>query len=204
MSETVLEPRVRGSIKKPEGTHPPQDPRLDTELLAAVESRVLREVEARLAALQQGTVEAAATLIAERVDALIELKVKKAISGTVLAGTDRMKDAVLKVMQGVLLESGLLERFIQRAVEAKVQGLSGGAGAAKDGPRPGAVAGADGDVRGLVQKEISRALAGEELKGLVDEKFRAITLYLKTDVIPKVVQQTLKADAKPPPAAAGA
>ena len=43
-----------------------------------------------------------------------------------------------------------------------------------------------------VSKAVGECLGSEEVKLLIDSKFRAITLYLKTDVIPKVVKQLLQ------------
>ncbi len=47
-----------------------------------------------------------------------------------------------------------------------------------------------------MQKEVALALGSENMKILIDEKFRAISLYLKTDVIPKTVAQILKSSKK--------
>ena len=47
-------------------------------------------------------------------------------------------------------------------------------------------------VDGIIQKAVAEAMSSEDIKQLIDSKFRAITLYMKTDVIPASVKQVLK------------
>ncbi len=42
-----------------------------------------------------------------------------------------------------------------------------------------------------IQREVKELLASNELKEMIDDKFRMISVYMKTEVIPKAVQKEL-------------
>ncbi|MEM7233375.1 MAG: hypothetical protein AAF517_14450, partial [Planctomycetota bacterium] len=48
------------------------------------------------------------------------------------------------------------------------------------------------EARPILQEEMKQFFAGDEMKVLLDDKFRAVTLYLKTDVIPNSVRQAMR------------
>ncbi|MBI4600352.1 MAG: hypothetical protein HY721_00185 [Planctomycetes bacterium] len=206
MKDTVLDPGACGSMEEIPRICPAGDAAEDTGPAASIAATVLEQVDRQLQTFQRGIVETVAGTIAERLDSLVELKVRKSLTGSLMASTDRMKDAVLKVMQGVLLESGLLERFIVRAVEAKLQEAQGpGSGAVrkeelerlvKEQCAP-ALEASRKELLDLVVKEVAQAMSSEGMKVMLDEKFRAISLYLKTDVVPKAVAHALKSSKVP-------
>lgn len=114
------------------------------------------------------------------------------------------------IMTQVFLDSGLLEALVLRIVRRELETVgAGSAGAGSAG------AGGAGNVREetgkvvksflaenlgtifksqiepIVQSVVADYLTGESIKELVDDKFRAVTLYMKTDVIPDAVRKTL-------------
>jgi hypothetical protein len=109
---------------------------------------------------------------------------------------DKTREAIGEVLQSALFESGILEKLIAKQVESRVGEADGGGG----------VSGAQvqdilattlpqllqSELKGIVQKQVKATVAGEEMKVLIDDKFRAISLYLKSDVIPKAVQKILQ------------
>ena len=155
-----------------------------------------RALEAELESLKLGAVEAVGSILAERLDAIVENKVKKVLSSSMFIATQKMKDAIMKAIQGVLVDSGLLEKFVDRAVEQKLKearpqsgssvALKAAAGGTIDAQALKA------EVQSIVHKEIAAQTSSEAMKEMIDEKFRAISLYLKSDVIPKAVAQALK------------
>ena len=95
------------------------------------------------------------------------------------------RDQLAEVVHAVVFESGLLKKQIERELESSLKGAIKpviGEYVKND------LSKALGD---MVQKAVTDLLNSEEIKVLIDSKFRAITLYLKTDVIPKVVKQCL-------------
>ena len=86
-----------------------------------------------------------------------------------------LRDTLLEVIHSSLFTSGVLETYGTRAVNDKMQSES----------------------TALVQREIQATLSSENVKILLDDKFRAISLYLKSEVIPKTVAQILKGQKQP-------
>lgn len=132
-------------------------------------------------------------------------------TGTV--GSFIMNDKVLgeklkKLLTSVLFESGILEKFVGVTVDQKLRdlGVTGGSGGGTDveglkeesrrlvkdflAQNLGTLF--QSEIRGAVQKELQNYLASENMKMLIDDKFRAIQLYLTTEVIPTTVKQLLK------------
>ena len=77
-----------------------------------------------------------------------------------------------------------VKKMIHDAVNANMKTIvarpaSGGGG--KDIP----------NVERLVEDHIHKFLTSNEMKEMLDQKFRAIDLYLKTDLIPKVVKREI-------------
>ena len=122
---------------------------------------------------------------------------------------DKIKEVISNVVSGTLFESGLLQKFVTRSVEQKLE--AEGQNVAGQIEQVLREKGADllksalsenlnnmrEELKALVERECAAALAGENLKILIDDKFRAISIYLKTDVIPKTVGQMLKLAKKP-------
>lgn len=128
-----------------------------------------------------------------------------------------LKRTITEILGTILLETGLLERLVEKIVEKQLKS-QGAAGTNSAASAPGAdsldaIRQETGkvareflsrhlgglfqtEIRGVIQKEMKTILASDEIKELIDEKFRTINVYLKTEVIPKVVQQELaKAEA---------
>jgi hypothetical protein len=95
--------------------------------------------------------------------------------GALPADTAQVKDVLLEVIHSALFQSGVLEKYVGRAVEQRLEK----------------------DIGAIVQKEIQATLSSENIKMLMDDKFRAISLYLKQEVIPKAVAQILKGSKQP-------
>ena len=87
----------------------------------------------------------------------------------------QIKDVLLDVIHSSLFQSGVLEKYVARALDQRLEK----------------------DVTAIVQREIQTTLSGENIKMLIDDKFRAISLYLKQEVIPKAVAQILKGSKQP-------
>jgi len=132
------------------------------------------ELMKQLAAMLEQAQDPAARLtdLETRVEALAS-RVGSGSGNQDLAGT------IKKIVSSVLLESGFLEKLIDRRLAERLGGADAATGLAKE-------------IRGAVQKEIEGYLASDSIKELLDEKFRAVTLYLKTDVIPQAVRQALR------------
>jgi hypothetical protein len=86
------------------------------------------------------------------------------------ADAAHIKDMLLEVIHSALFQSGVLEKFVARALDQRLEK----------------------DIIAIVQREIQVTLSSENVKVLIDDKFRAISLYLKQEVIPKAVAQILK------------
>jgi hypothetical protein len=159
------------------------------------EAKLAPEIEAHIELIKVAAAEAVASILAERMDAIVENKVKKALSTSIFVATQKMKDAIMKAIQGVLVDSGLLEKFVDRSIDQRMK-----AGQPVPGSTVKPLAGGSGDTQALkaeiqtmIQKEVASQASSESMKEMIDEKFRAISLYLKSDVIPKAVAQALKA-----------
>ncbi len=110
-----------------------------------------------------------------------------------------LRKMVAEVVSAALLETPILDKAIERYHKAH----SGAAGGAPPGNQAQIQASVkeylsqhlgahfQAEIRGVIQKEMKSALASDDLKELLDEKLRAVTLYLKNEVIPKAVQQVI-------------
>lgn len=122
---------------------------------------------------------------------------------------EKVKDVVAGVVSGTLFDSGLLQKYVARSVEQKLeaQGQDLESRLEKILRERGAhllqsalsetLSKMRRELQALVEKECAATLSSENLKILIDDKFRAISIYLKTDVIPKTVSQMLKGSRKP-------
>ena len=182
-----------------------------------IESRVLERIEGKIRKSQSQTVNVLISVIAERMEPFIERRILEKLATAPSSGldTEKLKETVTTVIGNTLVESGLLEKFVDRAVESRLEGGHGGAAGAgvealvakaieaKSEQISQAVTAQCLDqlrreVQAIVHKESAATLSSENIKILIDDKFRAISLYLKTDVIPKTVAQILKNTGKPP------
>lgn len=116
-----------------------------------------------------------------------------------------IKKTVADTVSAVLLETNILEKLVERQVKAQIASGAGGIAGREglDSIRQDAIKGVrdflsrnietlfQNEIRSIIQKEVMNFLASDQLKELMDEKFRMINTYLKTDVIPKIVQQEL-------------
>lgn len=206
MTNPVLDPNVRAfakdsskskAFRKTTPSGPGQSSGggpIDPEFANALEARVLQAVDAKLEDLKKRMADKFVEILGERIEPLVDAKVKKAMNGTTSGAAGppgNTKEAFMKIIQGALFDSGLMEKMIQKAVDAKVKGAGGGAGAGV-----GASPDLKVEVQAMIQKEIGMMLSSEGMKSMIDEKFRAVTLYLKQEVIPKAVAQVLKSSEK--------
>jgi len=185
MTEPVLDPRVRGSAgsrAKPSGssqagpsTPPPSD---------ATREQPDKQLEGRLQEIEKRLLTRFNSLVTERLEPLMDKKMTHAVGVGGPSGLGATKEALTQVIHGVLFESGLLEKFVHRAVDQKLRTSPAG-GSAPEGL-------CKEEIGAVVEDKVAASLSGETLKVMIDDKFRAITLYLKTDVIPKAVAQILK------------
>lgn len=182
-----LEDETRGEAHPQSRTLPPH--------LAALEKRLEEKLNARLEELKK-VVSAGIERVQEKATALVDERIKRGLQGSFKALTNTTKDALNQVVQAILFDSGILEKLVQRIVEERLKeaGAIGGGGAAAAGSLSEEQ---KKETLDLFQKELSAALASEQMKMLIDDKFRAISLYLKSDVIPKAVQEALKPKAAP-------
>ena len=95
------------------------------------------------------------------------------------AGVDQEKLA--EIISAVVFESGIIDKIVKRH-------LAEGVPAAVDQYAKNQL---PQQMSGLVQKAVAEAMSSEDVKELIDSKFRAITLYMKTDLIPSAVKQAL-------------
>ena len=100
------------------------------------------------------------------------------------SSSEEIKKTVTDAVTNLLLETDLMERLIDRHFKKNPQPASDRSGA--DTP-----AGEGKDLQESIQEELKAFLTSNEFKELMDDKFRTITLYLKTEVIPRVVQKEL-------------
>ena len=125
------------------------------------------------------------------------------------AGSFVISDKVLaekfkKLLTSVLFESGVLEKLVGVTVENKLRELNlkpGGAGEAlktesarlvKEFLSQNLGTLFQSEIRGAIQKELQAFMASENMKMLIDDKFRTVQLYLTTEVIPNTVKQILR------------
>ena len=138
---------------------------------------------------------------------LAELGEQDGAKASPAAGSSQaeIKKTVTDAVSAVLLETKVLERIIDRQIKAHLaespapKGAEGGLEVFRqEVPKIvreylqrhlGAVL--ESELRVVIHKEIMTFMASDELKELMDDKFRLMNTYLKTDVIPKVVQQEL-------------
>ncbi|MCZ6792337.1 MAG: hypothetical protein O7J95_01840 [Planctomycetota bacterium] len=105
---------------------------------------------------------------------------KKVDSGGGSVDSQALSETLKTLITSVLVQSGFLEKAITAIVTRQLQQAG------------------QGIVEAAVEKELKKFLGSDEMKMLLDDKFRQVTLYLKTDVIPAAVRQALKnADTQP-------
>ncbi len=117
-----------------------------------------------------------------------------------------VRKMVTEAVGAVLLETPLLEKVIEKALKSNPAAAA--AAAKGGGDTSEAIRQEAGkvvreylsrhlgvlfqtEIRGVIQKEMKSLLASDDVKEMIDDKFRMINQYLKTDVIPKVVHQEL-------------
>jgi hypothetical protein len=90
------------------------------------------------------------------------------------APTDKTRELLLEVVNAAVFASGLLEKVVDKRIEKRLAKVL------------------RAQLTEVVDKQVRAALSSDDMKILVDDKFRAISLYLKGEVIPKTVAKILK------------
>ena len=176
MSKKQKNPSIQGAIE---------------QLVSALESDVTARVQSGLAGVDStGSLEE----IEKKVTASESFRqaVREEAGGD---GGGATKEALGAIIQSVLFESGILEKIVNKQIDSKLAG--GGSGDADPAGVKKVLAKElpellQGELKGVAERQVRSAMAGEDMKALLDDKFRAMSLYLKTDVIPKAVQKVLK------------
>jgi hypothetical protein len=149
--------------------------------------------------------------LVELQDKVESLARKLESGGGAAAGSDSLvlSDKVLgeklkKLMISVLFESGVLEKFVGAMLDQKLQELDVSGGAGEEGLRKESTKLVkeflaqnlgtlfQSEIHGAIQRALQGFLASEDMKVLIDDKFRQIQLYLTTEVIPSQVKLNLK------------
>ena len=98
------------------------------------------------------------------------------------ASEELTKDKLAEVINAVVFESGILSKVIKSELDDTLN----------DAIQTYLHRELPKILNEKVSSAVSECLGSEEVKLLIDTKFRAITLYLKTEVIPKAVKQLLQ------------
>ncbi len=160
-------------------------------------SIVQQEVEARL--------ESRIDQIHEKIDAIRARSEGRepAAAPSNNVGENELIERIKATMSGVFIDSGLLESLVCRVVDRELESRGDNEnGEANDMRKQ-----AGGivkeflsqnldkifrkEITSVVEDSIAKFLSGDRVKELIDDKFRAVTLYMKTDVIPKEVEKVL-------------
>src|SRR2546422_7844271 len=108
-------------------------------------------------------------------------------------GQAEIKKVVTETVSSVLLETNLVERVVERHLKSK-SGAAAHAGApggkdveeaVRDYLEQNLAKLFQSEIPGAIQRELKPFINSDEIKELIDEKFRTITNYLKSEVIPK-------------------
>lgn len=137
------------------------------------------------------TVSAALEQLVSALESSVVARVAERSSPAEGVGIDpsKAKEMLAEIVQSVLFDSGILEKFVSKKIEEGGGGLS--KADAKSLVEEALAGSLEEQLKSIVDKQVRIALAGEDIKLLIDDKFRAISLYLKSDVIPKTVKQVL-------------
>jgi hypothetical protein len=118
---------------------------------------------------------------------------------------ESINERIKSEMTQVFIDSGLLEALVRRIVDRKLESRDGGGGDSCNANELRQQSGAivkeflsqnlgkifQKEIGSVVEDSIAKFLSGERVKALIDDKFRAVTLYMKTEVIPKAVEKVL-------------
>ncbi len=113
-----------------------------------------------------------------------------------------LKDKGKEIFKQAIFGGSLdLKKVVARVVEQSLESRGGLPAAAGGSPPPQASIEAavqtyitqhlERDIGRVIQTEIKTFLSSELMREMLDSKFRAIDVYLKTDVIPKIVKREL-------------
>ena len=119
---------------------------------------------------------------------------------------DVSPEKVKAAMTEVFIDSGLLETLVRRVLTRELDATGGNGGNPGNRDEIRKIAGSlvkdflaenlgrifNEQIEGVVEQSVSQFLSSERVKELIDEKFRAVTLYMQTEVIPKAVEQSLQ------------
>ena len=178
----------------------------DRGISANVESR-LDELDRRLADLS-ANVEAGVGSASDRAVAEVPLEIIKSTMTQVFIDSGLLEALVTRVVRRRVDEFGVGAGAADGAHSGASTGSggSGGSGGGAGGPDADATRQTCGamvkeflaanlgtifndQIDAVVEGSVARFLSSERVKELIDQKFRALTTYMKTDVIPKVVRQ---------------
>ena len=124
----------------------------------------------------------------ESVRAAIEKQTEKlaprAPNGGVSA--EDLRQTVAEVVGAALIETDLIDKLVERHLKNRPQAAGPGGVSTEEVMRL-----VQTEFRGLLAKELKAFLVSNEFKEILDDKFRAITLYLKSDLLPKAIKEQL-------------
>ena len=92
------------------------------------------------------------------------------------------KEQLAKMIHAVVFESGILKKVIDQQIATNVE--------------KAAAEYVQKELPNQIERAVGETLNSEAMKEFIDSKFRAITLYLKTEVIPSAVKRALKQQAE--------
>jgi len=134
--------------------------------------------------------------------AALEARISKLEADGTATLNDHIAEKLKKLIGALFLESGFLEKFVTTVVDRKMEALPAGGGGealaeesskiAKQFLTENMSALFETEIKAVMEKELQAFLGSDNMKELLDDKFRAVTLYLRTDVIPTAVRQALK------------
>jgi len=173
------------------------------QLVGLLQNGLQDEIECRLDWLNQRL-----DALASRLDGLLDDSSAVNAEGADAPGLsdDALTKRLKTVIGSVLVESGVLEELVRRVVRREIDSAGAGDAGGDSTDKIKAAAGSivkdflsehlgeilRKEVAGVVEKQVHAVVGSDELKQLIDDKFRVVTMYLKTDVVPGAVRQALQ------------
>ncbi len=95
------------------------------------------------------------------------------------------------ISSGSLDLKNIITKVVEQAVKSQTSMQSGGSAAVEQAVQQHLDASLKDDMKALIENKFQEFFSSDQLKELLDQKFRTIDLYLKTDLIPKVVKREI-------------